>query len=148
MQKSFDPADALAIAQSARRSMAARAATPWWYPPAYGLGCGAIVASLALPPMLSVIACCLSVAFLAGIYTYWTRTSGLSVNGYRRGSTLPITLTLVVGFALLGGGAAVMRFDHGIVWAPLACGAVLAVIAGVASAAWDRAWRADILAGA
>jgi hypothetical protein len=131
-----------------RQRIAARATTPWWYPPLYGLGCGGMVASISLPlPLIApgVVAC--SLVIVAG-YVVWSRSSGLSVNGYRRGRTLPITIAVVAAFVLLGLAAMLLRFQAGIGWAPLACGAVLAVVAGLGSAAWDRAWRADILSAA
>ena len=148
MADPFDTTDALAMREAMRRRMAARAATPWWYPPLYGLGCGGMVASIALPtPLIApgAVACAL---LLAAGYVVWSRTSGLSVSGYRRGRTLPVTIAVVAAFMLLALAAMLLRFEAGIGWAPLACGAVLAVVAGIGSAAWDRAWRADILGAA
>lgn len=148
MKDQLDPADAIAIREAARRNMVSRAKTPWWYAPLYGLGCGGMIASIALPLAfipLGVVAC--SMLILSG-YMAWSHASGLSVNGYRRGRTLPVTIMLIIAFVLFGGAAAALRFAAGLGWAPLACGIAFAPVAGLASAAWDRAWRADILSRA
>lgn len=147
MDQQLDPNDALAIARDARHRLAARATTPWWYPPLYGLGCGAIVASYALPVPLIAVGVLASLALLLATYVTWQRRSGLSVNGYRRGRTW-ITIPLVIVFIAVALLATWLRFEQRIVWAPIVLGGLLAVIAGGASAAWDKAWRADILSGA
>ena len=41
----------------------------------------------------------------------------------------------------------VLRTELGLAWAPVVCGIVGAVVAGVASAAWDKAWQAQIRRG-
>jgi len=144
MNERLDPAQALAIARDARTRMARHAGTPRWYAPLYGLGSGAMVASLAFrgPAQMGIM-----VAGLLGIsalYAKWSRDSGLSVNGYRRGRTLPITIGLLAAALLAIGIALRVRDIPGYGWAPLACGAVFGVVSALASAAWDRRWIADI----
>lgn len=147
MEQDLDPADALELARRSRERLAARAASPWWYAPGYGLGCGGLVASLALPGWwgpLTALGCLL---FVGTLYAAWRAKSGLSVNGYRRGSTRPVTFALLAAFALAYAVALLLRDEPGYRWVPLACGVVLAIVAGLASAAWDRAWRADMAKG-
>ena len=120
MDNQFESAEALAMREAMRRRMAARAATPSWYPPLYGLGCGAIVASIALPvPLIAPAVALCSLLIITG-YAAWTRISGLSVSGYRRGRTRPITIAVMTAFALFGAGADLLRFVAGIGWGPLA----------------------------
>lgn len=143
MNENFDPAEALAMATDARQKLATRAASPWWYAPLYGLGCGAMIASFALPGGQAMIGVALSTLFVTALYAVWNAKTGLSVSGYRAGRTLPISLALMV--ALVGLLALAVRLkDGGYGWAPLACGAVAAVLAALASLAWDRVWRSEM----
>ncbi|UZK68300.1 hypothetical protein OKW76_09465 [Sphingomonas sp. S1-29] len=140
---SIEAQTALALATDARRRMAQRAASPPWYAPLYGLGMGGMVASFALPERLIVLGatgCTLGVLVL---YSIWQRRTGLNVSGYRRGRTMPITVALLVCVLGLAAAAVVLRFRFGIGWAPVACGAVTAIVAGYASAVFDRVWRAE-----
>ncbi len=136
--------DALAAARGARERLAARAVAPWWYAPAYGLGCGGLIASLALPDQRAPFAALGCLLFLLGLYTIWRRKSGLSVSGYRAGQTRRIAFGLAASFLAAYVLALVLRekYPHG--YGPIAVGAVMAVIAARASAAWDRAWRAQM----
>lgn len=146
MEPEFDPKEALAMAARARAGLAARAGTPWWYAPGYGLGCGATVASLALPGWWAIPGVLAAMLWVLGLYTVWKRQSGLSVSGYRSGSTRKITAALALGYGVAFGVASGFRSGGAPVWGPIVCGIVLGVFAAWASAAWDRAWRRDILA--
>lgn len=135
---------ALDIANDARRRMAVHARSPTWYAPLYGLGIGGMVASFALPThliSLGSIACMLGIVAL---YVKWQNQSGLSVNGYRRGRTLPVTIVFAMCISVIVAAAAILRFRLGISWGPLACGAIAAVIAAFASDRFDRVWRAEM----
>jgi hypothetical protein len=134
MTDELNPAEALALARGARERVAARAAaSPGWYAPLYGLCCGAIVAVIAA-----------SLVAVALLYRRWSQLTGLSVSGYRKGWTRAIAIGLVVmltGLMVAGLG---LREEMGLAWAPFACGAVAAIFAGLGSALWDRAWRAQM----
>jgi len=144
MNERLDPAQALAITRHARARMARHAGTPRWYAPLYGLGCGAMVASLAFRGPAQAVVGTAALMGIIALYSYWSRSSGLKVNGYRRGRTLPITIAVLVTAMLAIGIAAGTRDIPGYGWTPLVCGAVFGVISALASAAWDRRWIADI----
>lgn len=147
MTEELDPRAALDLAERTRERMAARAATPAWYAPFYGIGCGLIVAGGGLPQpwgMLVVAAGILSVALL---YSRWTQSSGLSVNGYRAGTTRVIAIGLALALVALLLAGLVLRERMGLVWAPVLCGVLAALVAAFASAAWDKAWQAQIRRG-
>jgi 4-hydroxybenzoate polyprenyltransferase len=147
MTEELDPREALALADRTRQRMLERAATPGWYAPLYGVGCGLIVAGGAAPQPWGML---LLVAGLVGVvllYQRWTQSSGLSVNGYRAGATRVIAIGLAVALIVLMIAGLVVRETLGLIWAPFACGAAGALIAAFASAAWDRAWRAQIQRG-
>ena len=143
----LDPRAALALAERTRERMAQRAATPAWYAPIYGLGCGMLVAGGGLPQpwgMLLVVAGLLLVTLL---YMRWTQSSGLVVNGYRAGATRVIAVSLAVTIAALLLAGLALREKMGLVWAPVVCGVLGALVAAFASAAWDKAWQAQIRRG-
>ncbi|TFI57232.1 hypothetical protein E2493_16135 [Sphingomonas parva] len=144
MTDDFEPRQALATATAARQRLAARAASPRWYAPLYGLGTGGIVASVGLPGPWPVAGSVVCLLFVAALYSVWKAKTGLSVNGYRRGRTLPLTLGFLA--VILGLAFVAVHFgrDEGKAWVPLACGAVAAIVAAFASAAWDRLWRAEM----
>lgn len=144
MHQEIGPEDALALARDARARLAERAGSPPWYAPGYGLSCGGLVASLALPGWYGVFGAACSLLLATALYLVWSRRSGLSVNGYRRGRTLPVTAGLLVAFGIAFAVAFAWRDVPGHGWVPVAAGTVLAVVAAFASRAWDRAWRADM----
>lgn len=153
MTEELDPKAALALARNARERVSARAAdAPGWYGPLYGLGCGGLVAGAGylagdgLPRILGSLVFAASLLAIALLYHRWQQTTGLSVNGYRAGTTRVIAIGLAA--ALLGLMLVGMELSgRGLLWAPVACGAAAALIAAVASAAWDRAWQRQIRRG-
>ena len=106
-----------------------------------------MVASLALRGPAQVAVMLLGLMGVVTLYSVWTRRSGLSVSGYRRGRTLPITLGLLMAAAIAVGTAVSTRDIPGYGWTPLACGGVFGLISAMASAAWDRRWVADMEEG-
>ena len=147
MTEELDPRAARALHQNTPQIRPARAATPPWYPPLYGLGCRLLVAGGGLPQPWGILLVAAGILLVALLYARWTQSSGLSVNGYRAGATRVIAIGLVVALlALLFAGLA-LREQMGLVWAPIVCGVVGALVAAFASAAWDKAWQAQIRRG-
>jgi hypothetical protein len=144
MTEELDPAEALALAHGARERMAARAYTPAWYAPIYGMLCGVLVAGAGIVPPFGILLMVASIIGLGILYRTWSNRAGLSVNGYRPGRTRIIAIGLAVALCLLMLGGLVLNLHWGVRWAPLACGAVAAIAAYIASAAWDRAWKAQL----
>ena len=147
MTEELDPRAALALAERTRENMAQRAATPAWYAPLYGLGCGLIVAGGGLPQPWGMLLVAGGILFVALLYLRWTQSSGLSVNGYRAGATRVIAVGLAVAMVALTLAGLALREKLGLVWAPIFCGVLGALIAALASAAWDKAWQAQIRRG-
>ena len=147
MTEELDPRDALALAERTRDRMLERAGTPAYYAPLYGLCCGLIVAGGGLAQPWGLLLVTFGILSVSLLYWHWTQSSGLSVNGYRAGKTRVIAIGLAVALvALLIAGLA-LREMLGLAWAPFACGAAAALIAALASAAWDKAWREQIRRG-
>lgn len=146
MNQEITPADALSDIQTMRERVASRSATAAWYAPLYGLACGGLVTSAALPQPWGALGTVVSLLAAAALYRHWQNKTGLSVNGYRKGRTRVIALALVAALVILMLAGLSLRTRFGIDWAPYACGAAAAIIAAFASAAWDRAWRAQMKA--
>jgi hypothetical protein len=127
--------------------MPARAGTPVWYAPLYGLMCGLLVMGAGLPPPAGIAMVALAIVSLGLLYQRWTQLSGLSVNGYRPGATRTIAVGLTVALLALTLAGLAFRREMGVAWAPVFCGIAAAFIAAFASAAWDRAWRDEIRRG-
>ncbi|HVQ10122.1 MAG TPA: hypothetical protein VMS43_16985 [Allosphingosinicella sp.] len=145
MTSELDPAEALALARGARERVAARAgASPGWYAPLYGLCCGGIVAGGGLKPPLGILLVGGSLLAVALLYRRWQHLTGLSVYGYRKGRTRTIAVALVVVLTGLMVAGLVLRERFALGWAPLATGAVAAILAAWGSHSWDRAWRAQM----
>lgn len=144
MEDQMDPAEALALAQGARERVAARAKSSGWYAPPYGLCCGMIVAGGGMEPPWGTLVIGVGTLAVALLYAYWRRKTGISVYGFRKGRTRTIALILaaaLLGLVFAGLG---LRLGLGLAWGPYVCGAAAAVIGALASAAWDRAWRAEL----
>lgn len=145
MENQLDPTDALALAKGARERVAMRAsASPVWYAPLYGLLCGALVMGGGLERPVGIAIVLVSIVGLGLLYRIWTNISGLSVNGYRSGRTRTIAILLGAALVLLMLAGLIARTRLGLGWAPVAAGAVAAVVAAFASHAWDRAWLAEL----
>lgn len=144
-----DPASAalaLAATNRARSRMAAGDLGTSWYAPLYGLATGALIASYALPEHLISIGVAVSILGMALLFRTWKRRTGLSVNGYRAGSTRPTVIAFAVLMLGLLMAGVVLRFRLGIVWAPLPLGVVGGVVATLASRRFDRIWREELAA--
>ena len=147
MTEELDPRAALALAERTRERMARRAATPGWYAPLYGLGCGLIITGGGLPQPWGLSLVTVGIVSVSLLYLRWTQSSGLSVNGYRAGTTRVIALGLAVAMVALMFAGLLLRAELGLVWAPVLCGVLGALVAAFASAAWDKAWQAQIRRG-
>jgi hypothetical protein len=147
MTEELDPRAALDLAERTRDRMAARAATPAWYAPLYGIGCGLIVAGVGLPQPWGMLLVTIGIVSVTLLFMRWTHSSGLSVNGYRAGATRVIAVGLAVALVALMLAGLVLRERLGLVWAPVLCGLLAAFVAAFASAAWDKAWQAQIRRG-
>lgn len=146
-QDQIDPAEALALAKGTRERMAARAYIPAWCAPIYGLLCGILVAGGGTVQPFGILMVAMSILGLGFLYRSWSDRAGLSVNGYRAGRTRLIAIGLAICLCVLMLAGLALNRLSGLVWAPFACGAVAAVVSYVASAAWDRAWKAQLEQG-
>lgn len=135
---------ALAALGETRRRMAQRA--HWSLPRhmATGAVMGILVASYALPPDTQLAVAAVVLAATALIVAADRRRDGFFVHGYRAGRTRRVALVFLA-IAIIGLiGGVVGKLAYGLVWAPIAAGAIVAVLGTLASLAWERAYRADL----
>ena len=141
-------ADQAAAALEAMRASRERLAAAANCPPARHLAfaglMGAMVASQAAPPMATIAIEALLLVGVGLLLAWDRRRTGMFINGYRVGRTQPVTLSLLLfALAMLAVGIW-LKAENGLVWAPLACGLVVAVVSYVASAFWQRIYRHEL----
>ncbi|TMJ12006.1 MAG: hypothetical protein E6G94_14755 [Alphaproteobacteria bacterium] len=137
-----EAAEALAAMQAARGRMAGRARWSFWRHAAVGLLMGALVASYALPAPLTIAVVGLCLLGVAAIVARDRRRDGFFVSGYRRGRTRPLTFGLVAFLVAALLLALISR--QWVAWAPVAIGAVVAVVATGASIVWERIYQREL----
>jgi hypothetical protein len=144
MTDANDASEALAAMRRSRETLAALASCPPERHLAFAAILGGLVAAQAASPALTLaIEAVLLVAL--GLVVIWDRRrTGMFINGYRAGRTRPLTFTLLAITVLLLVLGVWLKLDRGIAWAPLACGAVVAVTAFVMSMAWQRVYRREL----
>lgn len=139
-----DPAAALAAMRESRERLAAAVDCPPARHLAFAGLMGALVACQAAPPMFVLIIEALLFICLFLIIAWDKRRTGMFINGYRAGKTIYLTLSLLA-FALVTLGLTVwLKEARGLFWAPLAGGAVVAVVAYYASALWTRIYLREL----
>ena len=149
----YDPAAALADVDSARRSVADRLTTPWWYHPALGAILAAImlVGALDLHDVVRlVVSLCgaIGIGLLVGAYQ---RTTGLWVDIRNLGPTsrrwwfaYAMIVLVVTGSSLLPTAS-----DRALpVWLAVLLAAVAVIATIVLGRRVDDAMRAEIRSGA
>lgn len=147
MQQHLDPAEALALAQRTRQEAGERGTATWWYAPLFGLIAGGVVLSTALPPFLIPFGALLCSAASIQLYRTWTARTGLTVTNYQSLRTTLVSVPLLACLLAIGIGAALLKHDRGVDWAPFVLAPLAAVVAAAGSRLWDRAWRADLRQG-
>lgn len=139
-----EAADALRSMHAAQVRLAGRARWSAWRHAAFGVIMGGLIASYALPGPWAVVGVALCLLGTALIVRRDRQRDGFFVSGYRAGATRRLTIVLlVVTFAALA-AAVVLRDRYGIAWAPVALGAVVALVAARASLAWERLYREEL----
>lgn len=141
-------ADQAAAALEAMRASRERLAAAANCPPARHLAfaglMGALVASQAAPPPVTIAIEALLMVGVFGLLAWDRRRTGMFISGYRVGRTQPVTLGLVVFTVAVLLVGVWLKLDHGLVWAPLALGLVVTVVAYAASIFWQRIYRREL----
>jgi hypothetical protein len=139
-----EAAAALSAMQESRARLAAVANCPPERHLAFAGILGGLVASQAAPPFVTMA---LEALFFAaiGLVVLWDRKrTGMFINGYRAGRTRPMTFSLLAVALSLGALGIWLKLSYGLVWAPVACGVVVAIAAYFMSAAWQNIYRREL----
>ena len=137
---------ALDAVTQANRSLAAVSAAPLWRHAAFGLVMALLMLSAALDHRLRLVPWLASMVGV-GLLVWWDRRqTGMFVNGYRRGRTLPLTIALLVAMLALA-VAAVRLSASGEPLLAFLTVPVAFVIALVTSLWWERIFLRELDAG-
>lgn len=135
---------ALGAAQDARAKLAAASACPAWRHPVSGLIMAALVTQAALPVALGMPVLAFAMAGVVIVAQSDRKRTGLFINGWRRGPTLPISIALFVGLIGLMLWEVALRRAHAPAWQAVAVGAAAFALTTGASLAWQRAYVASL----
>ena len=110
----------------------------------FALLLGGLVAGQAAPPLGAIAIESLLLVGVLAVIAWDRRRTGMFVNGYRAGRTRYVTLALLA-FALAALALTLwLKVDRGVAWAPLAGGALVALVAYPASAIWQRIYLREL----
>jgi hypothetical protein len=144
MESDQHPRLALEQAAQARAALVERARAPRWYHPALGLLVGGLVAVQAAAPAVSIAFLALFFAGLALLIRAYQRHTGMWISGMRRGRTRWLAVATAAVIMVLMLGSIWLRQERGLAWAPVAAGAIAAVLMTLAGFAWEAAYRTDL----
>ena len=143
----MSPADARAALDKVgmtRTQMAAICNCPPWRHAAFGLIFAVLIGSISISGTAQVISTAV-VLVLTGLLVAHDRVRyGVFVNGYRRGATLPLTLTYVGVMIVLVVTAMFMRLNGFTLLSKLALAAIALALATAVSVKWSRVFRREL----
>ena len=137
---------ALDAVASAKRSVAAASAAPLWRHAAFGLVMALLMLSVAAGQPFWLLPWALSMAGVALLFWWDRRQTGMFVNGYRRGRTLPLTIALLVVMVALAVAAGRLNL-YGYRELALLTVPAAFVVALVTSLWWERIFLREMGAG-
>lgn len=139
-----EAAAALEAMRESRARLAAAANCPPERHLAFAGLLGALVASQAASPFFTLGIEGLVFIGIALVVLWDRRRTGMFINGYRAGRTQRVTFSLLA-FALICLGLGIwLKLAYGLVWAPVALGVVVAIVAYVGSSVWQRIYLREL----
>lgn len=141
-----EASDALDAVASAKRSLAAASAAPLWRHAAFALLMALVILSAAIDHGLRLVPWSFAMAGMVLLVAWDRRQTGMFVNGYRRGRTLPLTIALLIVTVALAITAVRLSADGEPMLALLTVPAAFGV-AFVTSLWWERIFLRELGAG-
>ena len=130
--------------QSVRRELAERAScSPAWRV-TVAMFSGAMCAVQAAPGFIALplsLACFAVIAVMAII---GRKRMGFFVNGYRKGRTRRVAITLLVIIETIYLSSLWLKIEQHVGWAPIVSGAIIVPIIAIAMKRWQDAYRSDL----
>lgn len=117
---------------------------PWWYDAGYAASCALLVAGQGIGTGVGMLCTSIAIAILVVIMRKWQAKTGVWVNGYtpKRARWAAIGLAgLLIG---LMGVSVVFGRMQDVIWVPIACGAVAAILGLVGMRVWMHLYRQDV----
>ena len=137
-------ASALESVRTARAQVADAASCPPWRHAVFGAITAAYVAAPALGSPAMFYGLATLVVVIAVVFLTDRRRSGLFVNGYRRGRTRPVALTMLAVMLGLYMAGLYASLELGRAWVPLVLGLVAGPLGVWASLLWQRAFLTEL----
>jgi len=137
---------ALGAVADARHAVAVASAAPLWRHVAFGLVMALLMLSIAGGQPFWLLPWALSMIGVAALYWWDRRQTGMFINGYRRGRTLPLTIALLLMTVALAFTALRLNLAGQHRLALLTVPAAF-VIALVTSLWWERIFLREMGAG-
>ena len=144
MTHNTDAAAALAAMKESRERLARAVDCPPQRHVAFAGLLGALVAVQAAPVAITLVLEGLLMVGVALIVAWDRRRTGMFINGYRAGRTIYVTLAVLVFTLAVLGLTMWLKEDRGLMWAPLAGGAVVALVGYFASSIWQRIYLREL----
>ena len=134
---------ALEAVANAKRSVAAASVAPLWRHAAFGLVMALVILAAAIDDRLRWAPFAASMAGTFMLFLWDRKQTGMFVNGYRAGRTLPLTIALLIAMA----GLAILAIRLNSIGEPvlaLLTAPAAFVIAFAASLWWERIFLAEM----
>ncbi len=144
MTNVLSASQALEDARAARAEVAARLDCPPQMHAFIALLMATMVASQSLPSPLNAAAVAPCLAAVALLVRYQRKRFGFFVNGYRRGRTRWVALSLLAFVEVVLFGSIWLKLAHHLAWAPLAGGVLVFPVSIFGSYRWQAAYKADL----
>jgi hypothetical protein len=127
-----------------RAQMVAICDCPPWRHAAFGVIFAILIGSISLSATGQIVGAVMVLALTGSLVMHDRRRYGVFVNGYRRGATLPLTLTYVGVMIVLVAAAMYMRLNDFSPWSKLALAAIAFALATAVSVKWSRVFRREM----
>ena len=147
MSETVSAHEALASARAAQAKLAAKVDCPPQFHAAFGALMGTLVLAQAFPPAATIA---IEVACMGGaglMYVVGRRRLGFFVNGYRKGKTRPIIFGMLAVYVVTLGLAGWLKMERHLIWPAVVGGLFMFGVGVAASVAWQRTYKAELLAG-
>jgi hypothetical protein len=136
--------EALAGVEGAQARLAGAVECPPWRHAAFGAVMATLVGGAALPLVFQMTATAIAMAAIAWLARDDRRRTGVFVNGYRKGATRGVALTLLGVTLVLMVAELHLRETGGAVLSRVAIALIAGVFATVASVVWQRAYVREL----
>ncbi|PTS89938.1 hypothetical protein DBR17_02405 [Sphingomonas sp. HMWF008] len=139
-----EASEALTAMRESQARLAAAADCPPQRHLAFGALAGGLIATPVLPVQYWVFAELVILLAVPLIIRWDRRRTGMFINGYRRGSTRPLTFVMVAVLLALYGISVWTSQKLGIPWAPIVLGVAATGVGYAFSVQWQRRFRREM----